>query len=170
MSAEQPLESAGAGLPRRSRRSFILGIAVGALVTCAAMSVLDHSLAVVHELHGGASPQQLAVPPALPGPAEWDISPEDIQAARAAGAQVTAAQRATFAESAERSLLEDRMDVDVTASGPANTDLVIRADIASKVVAYDFVKSGFVAAARKIGFRRVTLTDGYAQSWFWQLD
>ena len=98
---------------------------------------------------------------------------EEDRKAAAEAAQVHAAARVAarklFAQTLEQRLVDARMDVDVTASGPRNESLTIKWILANKVTANDFTKSGIPTEAESAGFKRMILTDGYGVSWTWTL-
>lgn len=84
-------------------------------------------------------------------------------------AAVRIAARKSFAKDLEQRLLDARMDVDVTASGPRDDALTIKWVLANKVTANDFAKSGLPEKAERAGFKRMVLTDGYGVTWTWNL-
>ena len=81
------------------------------------------------------------------------------------------ALRVSCAKLIENELLDQGMNVDVSATGKNQTVLRIKWILASKVLAHQLTKEqGFFASARKAGFKRVEITDGYDETWWWKLD
>jgi hypothetical protein len=80
-------------------------------------------------------------------------------------------QRVQWAEDYERSLLDEGMDVRVSLSGKYKNHAKIRWVLLSRVSVHQIVEDGtFLAALEKIGFQKVTFSDGFYESWVYELD
>ncbi len=91
------------------------------------------------------------------------------QAAEAAA--VNRVLRDTMAKTFENNLLDKGYNVDVAAIGKDHTTLHIKWVLVSKVLAHQLSQQAdFFDNARKIGFKRVEITDGYEETWYWKLD
>jgi hypothetical protein len=78
--------------------------------------------------------------------------------------------RDNMVQTIETGMLDKGYNVTVTAIGKDHTTLRIKWILVSKVTAHEFSKQGdFFEEARKIGFRRVEITDGYDETWYWNL-
>jgi len=77
--------------------------------------------------------------------------------------------RRLYAQLLEKQFIERRMNTDVTTSGRENTTLRIKWVLTSKVTANDLQKSGVIEQARAAGFKRVEMTDGYDETFYWDL-
>ncbi len=82
---------------------------------------------------------------------------------------VGTAARKAYAEIVENGLLSKGFNVDVTVSGPANTTLRIKWVLVSKVTAYEFANGEYISTLKQHGFKRFVLTDGYDETWTWNL-
>ncbi|MBI1750607.1 MAG: zinc ribbon domain-containing protein [Acidobacteria bacterium] len=88
----------------------------------------------------------------------------------AAEAQVNRVLRDAMAKTIENKLLDDGYNVDAKAIGPDHTILQIKWILASKVLAHHLSKEGdFFDQARRVGFKRIEITDGYEETWYWNL-
>lgn len=115
-----------------------------------------------------SAPEYKRAQAVLKGMDEEDKKAAAFAAAELEKAKVTA--RKDYAKALEQSLIDKRMNVDVTASGPNNTTLTIKYVLANKVIVNDMQKSGIVEQAFEKGFKQVRLTDGYDSSWTWKND
>jgi hypothetical protein len=86
-------------------------------------------------------------------------------------AQAKRILRDAMAKTLENKMLDEGYNVDVNAIGADHTTLRIKWILVSKAMAHNLSKQGdFFDNARKVGFRRVEITDGYEQTWYWKLD
>lgn len=85
-----------------------------------------------------------------------------------AAAQTVA--RGIFAKELENHYLDKGINADVTTSGPGKTSLRIKWALVSKVTAHQLGKNGdFWESMRKLGFKKVVMTDGYDESFSWNV-
>jgi hypothetical protein len=78
--------------------------------------------------------------------------------------------RDQLAKSIEGSLLDEGFNVDVNAIGNDHTVLHLKWVLVSKAMAHQLSEqSDFFEKARAVGFKRVEITDGYDQTWYWNL-
>jgi hypothetical protein len=90
--------------------------------------------------------------------------------ARRVAERATTAARAQFAREMESRLLDDGLDARVTVSGPNNTTLRLRYILVSRVWAHKFSQDGnMIANLRRLGFKKFVITDGYDETWYWNL-
>lgn len=79
--------------------------------------------------------------------------------------------RVNYAKDLENRLLDQGMNATAIATGKDNTTLHIKWILAGRVLAHQMSKeSSIFANAREMGFRRIEITDGYDESWYWKLD
>lgn len=79
--------------------------------------------------------------------------------------------RVQLAKTIENKMLDEGLNVDVSAIGPAQTVLHIKWILVSKVIAHQLAKeASFFSTAREAGFNRVEITDGYNETWWWKLN
>lgn len=90
-------------------------------------------------------------------------------AAERAQEAATIALRRKFASAYENELLDKGFNVDVTTEGRNATTLRLKWILVSKVIAHQFDKGGVVPEMRKLGFKKFILTDGYDETWTWDL-
>jgi hypothetical protein len=84
--------------------------------------------------------------------------------------QLQAELRRQFATSYERQLLDGNMDATVTTAGANATTLRVKWILVSRVLAYKMSQQpDFFDSLRKMGFKRFEITDGYDDSWYWDL-
>ena len=75
-----------------------------------------------------------------------------------------------MAKTLEDNLLDEGYNVDVRAIGNDHTTLHIKWILVSKALAHQLSNQGdFFRNARSVGFKRVEITDGYDETWFWKL-
>lgn len=77
--------------------------------------------------------------------------------------------RDQMAKHIENAMLDEGFNVDVSARGPDHTVLHLKWALVSKVVAHQLAKGDFLEDARALGFRRVEITDGFDETWYWNL-
>jgi hypothetical protein len=79
--------------------------------------------------------------------------------------------RVAYAKFIEESLLREDMNVDVTAYGPKHKYMTLKWVLVSKATAFNFgeQRQDMLTQMRKIGFTKFRLTDGYDESWTWDL-
>jgi hypothetical protein len=113
---------------------------------------------------------------------EYDIAKrrqaEVVAKVQAAAARKRAADAAVvnrilrdvMAKTIENKMLDQGYNVDVKAIGDDHTTLHIEWILVSKVLAHQMSKQGdFFEEARKAGFKKVEISDGYDESWYWNL-
>jgi hypothetical protein len=87
-----------------------------------------------------------------------------------ADAPIQRAIRDAVAKTMENAMLDKGLNVDVTAIGKDHTILRIKWILASKALVHQFThEPDFFDSCRRAGFRRVEITDGYDESWYWTL-
>jgi hypothetical protein len=78
--------------------------------------------------------------------------------------------RDQMAKNIENSMLDKGYNVDVSAIGDDHTVLHLKWVLVSKVMAHQLTKQAeFFENARAAGFRRIEITDGFRQTWYWDL-
>lgn len=78
--------------------------------------------------------------------------------------------RKNFAPRLERTYLDKRMDVTVTTLGQNATTLKVKWILASRVDAYEIGNDAeFLQLLRELGFKKFIITDGYDETWYWNL-
>jgi hypothetical protein len=103
--------------------------------------------------------------PAPPSAAERHLSEKQILESDAA-----VEFRTEYAKNMERSLLEDYMDMTVSAEGPKKTTLRIQWVRMSRPLVYNFMNNSETTDRfRALGFKKVLFTDGYNSSWLYDL-
>jgi hypothetical protein len=97
----------------------------------------------------------------------WELSIKQ-QAAREA--PVKRALRDALAKTLEDKMLDEGYNVTVTAIGQEHTTLHLKWILVSKVLAHKLSQDGeFFENARSLGFKRIEITDGYDETWYWTL-
>lgn len=87
------------------------------------------------------------------------------------GAAYNRFSRGLTAKLFENNLLDAGYNVDVRAVGKDQTTLRIKWVLVTKVLAHQLSKrADFFEQARKSGFKRVEITDGYDETWSWTLN
>lgn len=80
------------------------------------------------------------------------------------------AARKQFAKDYEYSLLEEGINATVTVHGSKATTLKLKWILVSKVVAHEMGKNTeFLQTLRDLGFKKFIITDGYYETWYWDL-
>lgn len=80
-------------------------------------------------------------------------------------------QREDWAQNYETNLLDQGLDVRVKLSGKHKTQAKVRWVLLSRASVHQIVRDGtFLAALEKIGFEKVTFTDGFYESWWYELN
>ena len=104
---------------------------------------------------------------------EAAIAPRLAAEKRQREVAANAAQEATrrqFAASYESSLLDQGIDATVTVSGTHATTLRLKWILVNRVLAHQFSqKPDLFTSLRSMGFKRLEITDGYDESWYWNL-
>jgi DNA-directed RNA polymerase subunit RPC12/RpoP len=78
--------------------------------------------------------------------------------------------RTVVVDQMEKKMLSEGMDMTFTASGPDNTNLTIKYALMSRPLVYKLTnETDFLENMRKAGFKKVTFTDGYYESWKYDL-
>jgi hypothetical protein len=78
--------------------------------------------------------------------------------------------RKEFAKQYEYGLLEQGMNVTVTTHGDRATTLKVKWILVSRVTAHEMSKDAeFFQTLRDLGFKKFIITDGYDESWYWDL-
>ena len=79
--------------------------------------------------------------------------------------------RKTYAKTIEDKMLDAGMNADVYTRGRDATILVVKYVLIDKVLIHNFDKQNgeVLSQAKAVGFRKVTLTDGYEDSWSYDL-
>jgi hypothetical protein len=85
-------------------------------------------------------------------------------------AQLMVQQRKDYAKKLEETYLDKGMDVTVTTKGKNATTLRLEWILVSRVVAHQFAKSDIWSTLREAGFKRLEITDGYDEEWYWTLN
>lgn len=79
-------------------------------------------------------------------------------------------QRTDWADSYETLLLDQSIDASVTLHGKYKDSAKIRWVLLGRAMVHQITKDGeFLAHLQKIGFKRVTFSDGYFESWYYDL-
>ena len=112
-----------------------------------------------------------AGPPKPLSPAEQKKAATEQKKAAAEFEAVQEQVRVAYAKTMEDALLGSGYNVDVTAYGPRHKYLKLKWILVSKVTAYQFShdQSSIWEAMRKASFTKFTITDGYDESWYWNL-
>ena len=61
------------------------------------------------------------------------------------------------------------MDFTVTTSGENHTRLKLKWILVGRVLAHKLSQGETLATLRRLGFTRFTITDGYDDTWYWDL-
>lgn len=125
----------------------------------------------------------LLAPPAggLPAPLqrrraqlERSVAPRIAEADRRAAASLRAARvtlRREFAKQYESRLLDQGIDATVTTPGREATTLRLRWILVSRVLAHQMGKDPeLFASLRRLGFKRLEISDGYDEEWYWNMN
>lgn len=79
-------------------------------------------------------------------------------------------QRISWADRYETSLLDDGIDADVIVHGKNKDFVKVRYILVGRALVHQITKDGeFLASLEKIGFKRVTFSDGFDESWYFDL-
>ncbi|MBL0231592.1 MAG: hypothetical protein IPP76_12660 [Moraxellaceae bacterium] len=78
--------------------------------------------------------------------------------------------RVKFAQKAEYSFLDNRLNVTVTTLGKKQTTLKLKYSLMNKVFIHEVMKSDFTNNAKKVGFKSIIFTNGYDDTWTLSLD
>jgi hypothetical protein len=78
--------------------------------------------------------------------------------------------RDAMAKTIENGMLDEGWNVDVRAVGNDHTTLLIKWILVSKAMAHQLSKKGeLFENARIAGFKKIEITDGYDETWYWNL-
>lgn len=79
--------------------------------------------------------------------------------------------RIAYAKLIENNLLRNNMNVDVYSHGPKHSQLTMKWVLASKSLVFRFSEEqqDTLQQMKQVGFKKFTITDGYDQSWSWNL-
>ena len=78
--------------------------------------------------------------------------------------------RASYADTLETTYLKQNMDVTVTVSGPENTTIKLKYVLMSRPMVYNLTNdSSVMGNLRTLGFKKVIFTDGYFNTWNFDL-
>lgn len=84
---------------------------------------------------------------------------------------IMVSQREAYVEKLDRAMLESGMDARVTLGGKHKDKLKIKWVLIGRATAHEMAhEGGILVAAEKIGFKRVTFTDGYYESFYYDLE
>lgn len=108
---------------------------------------------------------------------ETDRAAEAEREARRAAAEaekdarkLAATIRKDYGVTLERHYLDEGLDIRVSVYGPENTKIKLTYVLFSRVWAHEFAKGDIMTEMRNLGFKKVTLSDGYGEYWYWNLD
>jgi hypothetical protein len=79
------------------------------------------------------------------------------------------ASREQWADQMERGMLLKGFDVHIMLSGADKTIMTMRYALLSRPTVYQLQESDFFDKMKKVGFKKAILTDGYNQSWIFDL-
>ncbi len=100
--------------------------------------------------------------------AAHDAAAAKVQAARQEALHAAQEiERIAYRGKLEDVMLSKGINVDITLAGKQHDRLTIKYALASKVTAYQFSHSEFPQQWSAMGFRKVTLTDGYDEAYEW---
>ena len=92
------------------------------------------------------------------------------KAAAAEAHTLAAGNRKSYARDLEEKLLDEHINATVTTFGEGSTGLRMKWILVSRVTAHDFSKNGdFLERLRNRGFKKFQITDGYDETWTWDL-
>lgn len=97
-------------------------------------------------------------------PAERAKAQKEEEAAREA-------LRVAFGKRLEDNMLSEGLSVDVYVRGARKTQLTLKYPLVSKAMAYKVTQEqqGFLETAKELGFTKFVMTDGYDDTWTWDL-
>jgi hypothetical protein len=90
--------------------------------------------------------------------------------------QIMVAQREGWAQRADRVFLDQGMNVTISISGPYKDRVTLKWALMSRAAAHKLTEGGstspdsFLGGLQKIGFKRATFTDGWNDTWYYDLD
>jgi len=153
-----------------------------ALPTTAKSHCIDAHLALVREhLSAGKIPEarkafnlavREGVDPTARSGIEQSLNKAEERAARVKReAEAVAADlaRQSYAKTLRERYLDQNMDIKVEASGKLHDRLTLHFVLFNDVWAHKFQKGDLVEEIRRLGFRRVYMTDGYDYHVYWEL-
>ncbi len=140
--------------------------AVDALLSAGKLAAADGAVRAIHEPIDSLAKRRLVSDESrLKGFRE-----QQVKDANAAAVKLAIGKRNAFAKELESRLLDQRMNATVSTFGEGATGLRIKWILVSKVTAHDFSKNGdFLASLRRRGFKQFKITDGYDETWTWDL-
>jgi hypothetical protein len=117
-----------------------------------------------------AAPTIVTVEPPL-SPAERRARAKAQQKAKGEADKAQEKARIAYAKFMENGFLRNNMNVDVFAHGPRHTHLTMRWVLASKALAFQFTEQeqDTLQSMTREGFKKFTISDGYNESWTWDL-
>ena len=151
-----------------------IGICLFVLFVCLvgviSESTASHSKEAQRELEQQATAQANANYNSLTPEEKRQIEAEHKKAAAEQEAAEEQARMA-YAKFMEESLLRKDMNVDVIAYGPKHKYMKLKWVLVSKAVAFNFgeQRGDLIKQMRDMGFSKFVLTDGYDESWTWDL-
>jgi hypothetical protein len=91
--------------------------------------------------------------------------------AKATAEKLLADQRKSFADQLETNYLDKGMDVTVSVSGPNNTTIKMKYVLMSRPMVHKLINdSGVISTFRSQGFKKAIFTDGYNDTWTYDID
>jgi tetratricopeptide (TPR) repeat protein len=100
---------------------------------------------------------------------ETDRAAEAEREARRAAAEAEKEAR-KLAGTIRKDYLDEGLDIRVSVYGPENTKIKLTYVLFSRVWAHEFAKGDIMTEMQNLGFKKVTLSDGYSEYWYWNLD
>ena len=170
---EQPLgtmatETADGRAANRRRRLFLGMVSVGLLMLVVLILAVSKDTDSAPQ-HPSISANKAATLPLSPLPKPKTQAQLLKEAADNESLDETT--RVAAAKVMENSLLDKGLDVDVNATGIHHKTLRLKWILVSKVTAYQFARDGgeTFANLKDAGFTKLVITDGYDESWSWNL-
>jgi tetratricopeptide (TPR) repeat protein len=84
--------------------------------------------------------------------------------------KLAASIRKEYGKTLEIHYLDQGLDIRVSVYGPENTYIKLTYVLFTRVWAHEFAKGDIMTEMRNLGFKKVTLSDGYSDYWYWNLD
>ncbi len=149
---------------------LIAGVAVALTIGAMAFASAYRSATVLSGLTTAPAPYPIATDTTLRGQLAAAKKQQPAYVPPPLPAAERIANRRAYARFYENTLLDNNMNVDVTATGEAATTLTIKYVFVSKVMAHQLAKDQSVFnAAAAMGFKLFVITNGYDQSFAWDL-
>lgn len=73
--------------------------------------------------------------------------------------------RKKYASTLEYNFLDNKLNVEVSTEGKANTQLKLKYVLMSKVFVHQLLKTDFAENTKKLGFKKIIFTDGHNDTW-----